>query len=84
MAEYREHEKLHKIQNQSQICGEFLEWLFRQGFHLGRWEGQWLEPANEPIQDLLAGFFNIDRETLEAEKMQMLRDIGQINELKDA
>lgn len=31
MSDYHEHDKLRKISDQSQVCGEFLEWL--QGGH---------------------------------------------------
>ena len=30
MSDYPEHEKLEQVQEQSQACGEFLEWLFSE------------------------------------------------------
>jgi hypothetical protein len=49
MSDYPEHEKLRKISDQSQICGEFLEWLKggyqgSPGLHLC----QWKEAADVP------------------------------------
>lgn len=43
MSDYPEHEKLRKISDQSQICGEFLEWLRgghegSPGLHLCQWK----------------------------------------------
>jgi hypothetical protein len=37
MSDYPEHDKLSKIQEQTQAIGEFLEWLTSQGIHLMRW-----------------------------------------------
>jgi hypothetical protein len=111
---YPEHEKLSKIADASQACGEFLEWLGEQGYHLGRfhthsdgcmqahgeghtpdnprcpsWLGACLMEPNDQIrtcgfrdselypspvnlQRLLAQFYNIDENKLEAEKRAML------------
>ena len=38
MSEYPEHEKLEKVKDKSQACGEFLEWLTgAQGYTLGEY-----------------------------------------------
>jgi hypothetical protein len=29
-----EHDKLHKVKDRSQVCGEFIEWLAGRGIHL--------------------------------------------------
>jgi hypothetical protein len=34
---YPEHEKLSKVSDKSQMCGEFLEWLRSERVHLMRW-----------------------------------------------
>ena len=62
---FPEHDKLHKIRSQSQLIGEFLEWLsYSKGISLGT-----------PVHDLLAEFFEIDLKKLEAEKRAMLWSI---------
>lgn len=40
MSDYPEHDKLEKIKDQSQACGEFLEWLGEKDIFLARWERQ--------------------------------------------
>lgn len=56
MTEYPEHEKLRAISDQSQVCGEFLEWIQggyegSPGLHLCRWKKeseapQWIHEAS--------------------------------------
>ena len=80
MSDYPEHEKLKKVSDQSQVCGEFLDWL--QGKYVlakyvetGTWAGEPvhdLRHANVPVQDLLAEFFGIDQDKIEAEKRAMI------------
>lgn len=60
MSDYPEHDKLHAISEQSQVCGEFLEWL-QGGFegspnlHVVRWKDEsdapkWVhERTGEPV-----------------------------------
>lgn len=63
MPEYPEHAKLREVKEQSQRCGELLEWLqSEKGWHL---------PAYSP-ERLLAEFFGIDYSKLQAEKDAML------------
>ena len=71
-----EHEKLKKVAESSQVCGEFLEWLQgEKSLVLARWS-DWQEvrlaPVHPRVQDLLAEFFEIDQEKLEAEKVALL------------
>ena len=99
MSTYPEHEKLKKVQDKSQACGEFLEWLFgEKGYHLGEYHEhtddcwlpgdnqtaarrmcgmgvQTLYPAALNVRKLLAEFFEIDEEKLEAEKRAMLDEL---------
>ena len=78
--EYLEHEKLQKIQEQSQLCGEFLEWLSGQGYVLARWgEDDLLYSVRAPRDKLLAEFFEIDLDKLEQEKQQLLEEQRQLN-----
>lgn len=78
--EYPEHEKLHKISDKSQAIGEFIEWLAQEKkLHLAEFaptsrEGlMWHAMCD--IQELLAEFFEIDRDAIEREKRQMLEEI---------
>lgn len=118
MSAYPEHEKLAKIADQSQTCGEFLEWLQGQGLHLMRFgpipdrlvcrsiecidgkvrrggrsvgcprcdgtgfedvEVQAYHSDSRSITTLLAEFFEIDQNKIEAEKRAMLDEIRAAN-----
>ena len=74
---YKMHEKLHKVALLSQACGEFLDWLQTKGLCLGRWDkhDETLIPAQANRTKLLAEFFEIDLDVLEAEKRDMLDSI---------
>jgi hypothetical protein len=94
---YPEHEKLEKIKDFSQSCGEFLDWLqnekevFLSVYFESGWQRDegFLYRSGSTVQDLLAEFFNIDREKLEDEKMAMLEELRsrrftpQIPEIKE-
>ncbi len=75
---YPEHEKLQKIQDKTQTVGEFLDWLVNEReVVLAKWIDGTLEerlaPINPSIQDLIAEFFGVDQNKLEAEKRAMLK-----------
>lgn len=75
--EYPEHEKLQKVKDTSQAIGEFLEWCDGRGWHLAEWdESRQYQPRMMPlsggVNDVLAEYFDIDLNTLEAEKRAML------------
>lgn len=72
MKEYPEHEKLEKIQDKSQVVGEFLDWLLMNG-----WSIVTTNPAmvHKTIEEHLAEFFKIDLKKLNEEKEQMLAEI---------
>ena len=76
--EYPEHEKLGKIKEQSQICGEFVDWLnTEKEISLCSWsdEDNGLHyPTNIPLTKLLSDFFGIDQDKLEEEKLQILEN----------
>lgn len=97
MEEYLEHEKLHKVADESQRIGEFLDWLNQQGINLMRWVEEvrteevehlltgkmytrnvhvreW-QHTGESIQALLARYFEIDLDKIDAEKRAMLAAI---------
>jgi hypothetical protein len=83
-SQFPEHSKLEKISDKSQAIGEFIEWMHTQGFHMGTWEDDLGEvrfwPASLSITQQLAKFYDIDLETLEDEKLQMLEQQRELNE----
>lgn len=86
-SKYPEHEKLAEIKDISQSIGEFLEWLTDHDYDIGHWiyREDLLFPEHEfclfhgDKQDLLAEFFEIDRDKLEDEKIAMLEEMRKIN-----
>jgi hypothetical protein len=84
MVDHPEHDKLAKIADKSQVCGEFHEWLMAQGYVLARYDRGYrpneLFPVRRRLQDMLAEFFGIDRAKLEQEKRAMLAEIHTIRE----
>jgi len=77
MKEYPEHHKQSKILDKSQAIGEFLDWLCHEtDIVFGKWdEEDKLYPYHIQIQTLLADYFDIDLNKLEAEKQSMLEKI---------
>jgi hypothetical protein len=71
---YPEHEKLKALGDSNQIVGDFIEWLSEQGYEICRWNdsGTHCLPVHLHRDQMLADFFEIDRDKLEAEKRQML------------
>lgn len=78
-----EHDKLFAVQPQSEIIGQFLEWLASDGVTLARWDQHVnfdvLHPDYEPIQQRLARYFGIDLATIEQEKRAILAGIRAAN-----
>lgn len=81
-SEYPEHEKLHRVAEDSQMIGEFLDvGLPEQGIILAeavKFQGfseKQLVPTRKSIQQILAAYFDIDLDKIEAEKRAMLDDI---------
>jgi len=78
MKEYPEHDKQSKIIDQSQIIGCFIEWLMHEtDIVFGKWDehDDELNPCHISIQQILADYFDIDLNKLEAEKQSMLEKI---------
>jgi len=83
---YPEHEKLKEVQDQSQIIGEFLEWL-RSKYELCEFKDECSEcmdcgetvegyyPINFNIEKILANYYEIDLDKLEQEKRKMLESL---------
>ena len=87
---YPEHVKLERVQPDSQVIGEFLEWLqgsgkmvlaeynyFSHGTNGKRWRRAvpMLLPTSASIEKILAKYFRISPEKIEREKREMLADI---------
>lgn len=71
-----EHRKLKAVSGKSQIIGEFLDWLEHEdGATICKLRDEDYCPTYEKIEDLLARYFDIDQNKLEAEKRRMLRDL---------
>lgn len=83
MIEYPEHEKVAKVKDQSQAIGAFLDaGGLGEGIVLARWEGRqgdYLDPVHLNIEKVLAKYFGIDLDKLEAEKIQMLEELRKSN-----
>lgn len=79
MSEYPEHDKLQAISDKSQTIGEFLDWVrFEKDFILADRsveDDDMLWPASYNITELLAEFFDINLDKIEAEKRAMLDHI---------
>lgn len=68
---YPEHEKMAKIQDESQLIGDFIDWLKSRS----RWKMDALNLG--PIDDMLAAYFRIDMGKIEKEKRAMLESCRQ-------
>lgn len=85
MSEYPEHDKLTKVKDQSQLIGEFLDWLGTQGIHLASYpydDSEHLWELFQTREELLAQRFDINLVKLENEKRQMLEEIRATNDQK--
>jgi len=85
---YPECEKLRKAAPTSQKIGEFLEWLSEQGIHLATWGKREIEQDNghcweedilmlysSTTEKLLARFFDINLEEVEAERRDIMETL---------
>lgn len=80
-----EHTKLKAISDKSQAIGEFVEWLEGKGIHLAEYEQEYrgdhrMFTIQTPITKLLAEFFDIDQDKIEAEKQAMLDAMREMNQ----
>lgn len=72
---YKEHVKLQLVREQSQVCGEFLEFLENNGKFVAEMHDGELYVTSTHREELLAMFFGIDLGKLEAEKKAMLAEL---------
>lgn len=82
MSKYPEHDKLHAIKDQSQAIGEFLDFFLpTQGIVLMEKQPRYDDyvPIRRSIHSLLAAFFGIDQDKIDAEKEAMLEEIRESN-----
>lgn len=76
---YPEHKKLNAVVKESQECGAFLEWLLER-YYLAQYankRSETLVPVHVRIADVLAEYFGINQDKLEAEKQHMLEALRQ-------
>lgn len=68
--------KLRDVAEESQNIGEFLEWLESKGMFVGEWDRSGWGPRGVPvsrsINELLADYFNISLDAVEAEQRAIL------------
>ena len=86
---YPEHTKLEKINDKSQACGEFIDWLYtKHGINIccADYEdgsgGEWRLVLTN-TQYLLAEFFGIDLEKIDTEKAAMLEQLRNSGDSND-
>jgi hypothetical protein len=76
MSDYPEHEKFKKIQDETQVVGEFLDWAAdEEGVHLMSTNDGGSRPYRVDWMPLLARWAGIDLEKLEDEKRAMLDEL---------
>jgi hypothetical protein len=77
---YPEYEKLMLIKNESQIIGEFLEWLtIEKELSLCAHDEGGVNEAYYSNEEILSEYFKIDLYKLEQEKNQMLKQLKEKN-----
>ena len=75
---YPEHEKLMAIADKSRAIGQFIDWcqdekeLVLVNIDYDNVDGGITYSSRPPIRDLLAEYFEIDQQKIEAEKRAML------------
>lgn len=73
-------DKMLEVKEASHQIGQFLEWLQEEGYVLGKYiDGSdydpYLVPTYEPIEKLLAKYFDIDLDATEKEKRLILEQL---------
>lgn len=78
---FPEHTKLKAIADQSQIIGEFLD---NSEYVLATYDSDYgLQPVGKPLDRILAEYFDINLDTIETEKRQMLAELSSLNQPKE-
>ncbi len=69
-------EKMAAVKGQSQVIGEFIEWLrLEKDLEICEWNGGDYFRVSSSTEELLGEFFDIDLEKVEKEKRQMLDEL---------
>jgi len=71
-------DKLRAVQGLSQTIGDFLDWLSERGIVLCRPERHHYCPIPETAEQLLAQYFQIDLNKVEAEKRVILEKLRSV------
>ncbi len=71
--------KMLAVQGQSQVIGEFIDWLSSKGMTIcstaGGLRGSLFHPVGTPTEELLAQHFGIDLQAAEAERRAVLAEL---------
>lgn len=81
---YPESEKAYAVREQSQVVGEFIDWLQEQGYSICEYRDagfiigshKELMPTRKTIEQWLCEFFKIDQQKYEQEKEQMAMELA--------
>lgn len=68
-------DKLAAVANDSQVIGDFLEWLDTHGRFVGQWYDERAAPAAIGTEALLAEYFGIDLKRVERERRAILEAV---------
>jgi hypothetical protein len=74
------------IKNGAHEIGHFLDWLDEQGYAIASrgveddYGEEHFVPASASKQDLIAGYFSIDMDKIEAERRALLAYVREMNE----
>lgn len=71
-------DKMQEVADESQVIGEFLEWLSSQGLFLAHYDdgSHYPQAYHRATEELLADFFDIDLALAEREKRLILRELS--------
>lgn len=81
MSDWPEHDKLHRVAEESHAIGYFIEMMGMQGLTICEYNprSETYSPTSMNIHQMLAAHFNIDLVKLEDEKQQMLEQLRNVN-----
>lgn len=70
-------DKLREVREQSQIIGEFLDYMSQRGYEMCELVGDDYMPTRKTIEGMLALFFEIDLVKAEDERRALLEQVRQ-------
>ena len=73
MSDYPEHDKMNAVKEESQAIGEFLTWAEGEGMILYHQFAR--VPVMKSTNQLLADYYGIDLDEVNAEKRRMIQEI---------